>query len=375
MLEAKLNDPEAPDFEEAVERFGEVAGALSRSSAATTSRRAPTRSSPASASSRSRSRATSARSPAAGRCASRSRRSSARSPTRCSSTSPPTTSTSSRSSGSRASCATIAARSLMTCHDRDVMNRVVKKIVEIDGGEVSRATPATTTSTSSSARLAAAQQASAVRAPAGDAREGGGLHRALQGPREPRRAGPEPREEAREDREGRAAAAHRREDLRLQPRAAPATTSSRSRGSRRRTATQGLRRARSPRAAHASAGRHGRERRRQDDAAQDDGRRARSPTPATSRSAPRCRWATSPSTRWSSSPATHGHRGAPAARRTRTSARCAPRRRVRLPRRRPRQALRVLSGGEKARASRWRRSSSTRRTCSSSTSRPTISTS
>src|SRR5213076_636762 len=25
---------------------------------------------------------------------------------------------------------------LMTCHDRDVMNRVVKKIVELDGGEV-----------------------------------------------------------------------------------------------------------------------------------------------------------------------------------------------------------------------------------------------
>jgi len=39
----------------------------------------------------------------------------------------------------------------MTCHDRDVMNRVVAKIVEIDGGEM-RPTPATSTSTSRRAR-------------------------------------------------------------------------------------------------------------------------------------------------------------------------------------------------------------------------------
>ena len=46
----------------------------------------------------------------------------------------------------------------MTSHDREFMNRLVTKIVEIDGGELIDATRATTTSTSSSARIAAAQQ-------------------------------------------------------------------------------------------------------------------------------------------------------------------------------------------------------------------------
>ena len=57
------------------------------------------------------------------------------------------------------------------------------------------------------ARDRRARAGGAVRAPAGDAREGGGVHRALQGARQPRRAGAVAREEARQDREGRAAEA------------------------------------------------------------------------------------------------------------------------------------------------------------------------
>ncbi len=77
----------------------------------------------------------------------------------------------------------------------------------------------------------------AVRAAAGHAGEGGGVHRALQGQGQPRRAGPVAREEAREDREGRAAEAEEDARLRL-PRAAALRRgrARRSRASPRRTA-------------------------------------------------------------------------------------------------------------------------------------------
>ena len=95
---------------------------------------------------------------------------------------------------------------LMTSHDREFMNRIVNKIVEIDGG--------TLTSLFGQLRIlrAAARAereaaAGAVRAPAGDARQGDQVHRALQGARLACRAGAEPGEEARQDRAGRAAAA------------------------------------------------------------------------------------------------------------------------------------------------------------------------
>ena len=95
---------------------------------------------------------------------------------------------------------------LMTSHDREFMNRIVTKIVEIDGGAL------TTYSGNyefyeQQRALNEKQQQAAVRAPAGDARQGDQVHRALQGARLARRAGAEPREEAREDREGRAAQA------------------------------------------------------------------------------------------------------------------------------------------------------------------------
>ena len=77
---------------------------------------------------------------------------------------------------------------LMTSHDREFMNRIVTKIVEIDGGEL------TTFSGDyefyeQQRALLDAQAESAVRAAAGDARQGEALHRALQGaaPATPRR--------------------------------------------------------------------------------------------------------------------------------------------------------------------------------------------
>ena len=95
---------------------------------------------------------------------------------------------------------------LMTSHDREFMNRIVNKIVEIDGGAL----------TAYSGNYEFYQQqrahgrkaaAGAVRAPAGDAGQGDQLHRALQGARLACRAGAEPGEEARQDRPRRAAEA------------------------------------------------------------------------------------------------------------------------------------------------------------------------
>ena len=95
---------------------------------------------------------------------------------------------------------------LMTSHDREFMNRIVTKVVEIDGG--------TLTAYSGNYEFYEQQRAlrreaaaGPVRAPAGDARQGDQVHRALQGARLARGAGAEPGEEAGEDRAGRAAQA------------------------------------------------------------------------------------------------------------------------------------------------------------------------
>jgi ATPase subunit of ABC transporter with duplicated ATPase domains len=95
---------------------------------------------------------------------------------------------------------------VMTSHDREFMNRLVTKIVEIDGGELTTYTGNYDFYEQQRASRGAA--GGAVRAPAGDAGQGAGaLHRALQGPRQPRRAGAVAGEEAREDRARRAAQA------------------------------------------------------------------------------------------------------------------------------------------------------------------------
>ena len=95
---------------------------------------------------------------------------------------------------------------LMTSHDREFMNRIVNKIVEIDGGSL------TTYSGDyefyeAAARAERKAAAGAVRAPAGDAGQGDKVHRALQGARLACRAGAEPGQEARQDRARRAAEA------------------------------------------------------------------------------------------------------------------------------------------------------------------------
>jgi ATPase subunit of ABC transporter with duplicated ATPase domains len=92
---------------------------------------------------------------------------------------------------------------MMTSHDRELLNRLVTKIVEIDGGDI------TTYSGNyefyeKQREIAATQQEAQYCAPAGDAGEGASLHRQVQGPREPRGPGAVAREEARQDRARRA---------------------------------------------------------------------------------------------------------------------------------------------------------------------------
>ena len=222
----------------------------------------------------------------------------------CCSTSRPTTSTSSRSSGSRSFLRDYPGTVVMTCHDRDVMNRVVKKIVEIDGGAGAHATPATTTSTSGARAIEAARrEAEYERQQAMLAKEMRFVER-FKAQRAPRR------------RRCRAASRSSRRSRRSSRRAASSRRRSTS-GRRRARATTSIkvdeRRARryGARVVHdgldccvrrkRALGGHGRERRRQDDAAQDDGRRARARRRQRRRSARRSRWATSRSTRWSSS--------------------------------------------------------------------------
>jgi len=95
---------------------------------------------------------------------------------------------------------------LVTSHDREFMNRIVTKVVEIDGGAL--------TAYSGNYEFYEQQRAlereaatGPVRASAGDACQGDQVHRALQGPRLARRTGAEPGEEAGEDRSGGAAQA------------------------------------------------------------------------------------------------------------------------------------------------------------------------
>ena len=113
---------------------------------------------------------------------------------------------------------THAGSLLMTSHDREFMNRIVSKIAEIDGGEITvysgnydfydreRAT-------------ARRQPRGRLRAAAGDARERTAIHRSLQDPRRQGRPGAEPHQGARQDRKDRAAQAARGREVRF-PRAA-----------------------------------------------------------------------------------------------------------------------------------------------------------
>ena len=98
----------------------------------------------------------------------------------------------------------LAGALLMTSHDRDFMNRIVTKVAEIDDGEI-RAYSGNYDFYERERATARGQSRGGLRAPAGDARQGTALHRSVRGPRRQGRAGPEPRQGAREDREDRAA--------------------------------------------------------------------------------------------------------------------------------------------------------------------------
>ena len=108
---------------------------------------------------------------------------------------------------------------LMTSHDREFMNRIVTKVVEIDGGALTSLFGQLRV-LRAAARAGREAAAGAVRAPAGDARQGDQVHRALQGARLACRAGAEPGEEARQDRAGRAAQAAPDRGVRFSARAA-----------------------------------------------------------------------------------------------------------------------------------------------------------
>ena len=127
---------------------------------------------------------------------------------------------------------------LMTSHDRDFMNRIVTRIAEIDGGEIT-AYSGNYDFYERERALARGQSRGRVRAPAGDAGEGAALHRALRRARRQGGAGAEPGQGAREDREDRAAEEARGREVRLP---AAAAIGRRGRGARGRA--QGLRRAR-----------------------------------------------------------------------------------------------------------------------------------
>jgi ATPase subunit of ABC transporter with duplicated ATPase domains len=108
---------------------------------------------------------------------------------------------------------------LMTCHDRDFMNRVVDRIIDIDNGEfVSYTGDYDFMEREQKVRAAAAR--GPVRTPAGDDRQDAALHRPLRHARGQGRAGAEQGEEDREDREDRAAEEARGRAVRLQEAAA-----------------------------------------------------------------------------------------------------------------------------------------------------------
>ncbi len=96
---------------------------------------------------------------------------------------------------------------LMTSHDRAFMNRIIGKVVEIDGGIPRPPIRAITISTSSNGALSEKQrQAQFERQQAMMAKEIKFIER-LQGARQPRRPGAEPGEETGQDRKGRDAPA------------------------------------------------------------------------------------------------------------------------------------------------------------------------
>ncbi len=70
----------------------------------------------------------------------------------------------------------------MTSHDREFMNRIVNKIIEIDAGSLTSYSGDYEFYEGQRARRTRSSSSGAVRAPAGHARQGAEIHRAFQGP-------------------------------------------------------------------------------------------------------------------------------------------------------------------------------------------------
>ena len=164
----------------------------------------------------------------------------------------------------------------MTSHDRDFMNRVVSKIAEIDGGEITLYSGNYDFYERERA-IARGQPRGRLRAPAGHAGQGTALHRALPDARRQSSAGAEPDQVARQDREAsscpRSDAWSSSTSARLRARAI------RSRSSRTCRKAYGrrvdLRRPLPDHPPRRALGGHGTERRGQDDAPEDGGGHAR----------------------------------------------------------------------------------------------------
>ena len=164
---------------------------------------------------------------------------------------------------------------LMTSHDRDFMNRIVTRVAEIDDGEITVYSGNYDFYERERALREANREAAYARQQAMLAKEQRFIDR-FRRQRRQGRAGAEPRQGAREDREDRAAEEAARREVRVPPAAQIGR-----RRRRHRARQQALRHARrlrrlqSDRAARRALGGDGPERRRQDDAAADDRRRAR----------------------------------------------------------------------------------------------------
>jgi ATPase subunit of ABC transporter with duplicated ATPase domains len=97
---------------------------------------------------------------------------------------------------------------LMTCHDRDFMNRVVSRLVELDAGKL--VTYGGNYDFYERERAVRARSGRRVHTSTIDVGQGRACHRALRAPRGQACAGAKPRQETRDDRETRSAqAAHR----------------------------------------------------------------------------------------------------------------------------------------------------------------------
>ena len=187
---------------------------------------------------------------------------------------------------------------LMTSHDREFMNRIIGKVVEIDGGSLITYSGDFDFYEQQRALGERQRQAQFERQQAMLAKEMKFIER-FKARASPRRPGPEPGEEARQDRTGGAAAASPVRPVRVPQPAALGRRRGRASGtSTRAMAPADLCGARFPAAPQGTLVRPGRQRRGQIHAAEAGGRRDRAGPGHGDRRQPASGWAISPSTPW-----------------------------------------------------------------------------